>query len=77
VPLVDETVSMRILEIEMQLTAPNLIERFVGMHLIYATTISDGELKVVGRGPTPESSHEAAHMKWALAQLVASIGNAN
>ena len=68
---------MRILEIEMQLTSPNLIERFVGMHLIYATTISDGELEVVGRGPTPESSHEAAHMKWAFAQLVASIRNAN
>jgi hypothetical protein len=39
------------------------------MRVVYATTISDGALEVVGRGPTPEVSHEAAHTQWEFAQL--------
>jgi len=60
---------MRNFEIRMELASPNLFERFAGMRAVYATTITDRTLEVVGRGPTPESSHEAAHTQWELAQL--------
>jgi hypothetical protein len=60
---------MRTLEIRMEHASPNLFERFAGMRVVYATTISDGALEVVGRGPTPEVSHEAAHTQWEFAQL--------
>jgi hypothetical protein len=60
---------MRTLEIKMKLTPPNLFERFAGMGFAYETTITDGEIEVVGRGPTPEASHEAAHMQLEFAQL--------
>jgi len=46
---------MRTLEIKMKLTPPNLFERFAGMGFAYETTITDGEIEVIGRGPTPES----------------------
>ena len=59
---------MRTLEIRMEHASPNLFERFAGI-VVYATTISDGALEVVGRGPTPEVSHEAAHTQWEFAQL--------
>jgi hypothetical protein len=39
------------------------------MHHAYKTTIGDGVSEVVGRGPTPEASHEAAQLQWDLAQL--------
>jgi hypothetical protein len=39
------------------------------MGFAYETTITDGEIEVVGRGPTPEASHEAAHMQLEFAQL--------
>jgi hypothetical protein len=53
---------MRTLEIKMKLTPPNLFERFAGMGFAY-------EIEVVGRGPTPEASHEAAHMQLEFAQV--------
>jgi|GEM_PF-2122975 hypothetical protein len=60
---------MHTLEIKMRLCPPNLFERFAGMDLAYETTITDGVLEVIGRGPTPEASHGAAQMQWDLAQL--------
>ena len=59
---------MRSVEIRMELASPNLL-RLVGIRVVYATTITDGTLEVIGRGPTPESSHEAAHTKWEYAQF--------
>src|SRR6516162_2709884 len=49
---------MRTLEIKMQLTPPNLFERFAGVRCGFETTITDWQLEVVGRGPTPEAAHE-------------------
>jgi hypothetical protein len=60
---------MRNIEITTQLSPPNLFERLAGMRYACETRISDGELEVVGRGPTPEASHEAAQLQWDLAQL--------
>jgi hypothetical protein len=44
------------------------------MRHVYETTINDGVNKiddgvnkVVGRGPSPEASHEAAQAEWELA----------
>jgi hypothetical protein len=56
-------------EIKTQLTPLNLLEKLAGMRHAYETTIGDGVSKVVGRGPTPEASHEAAQAEWDLAQL--------
>ena len=55
---------MRTLEIKMQLTPPNLFERFAGVRCGFETMITDGQLELVGRGPTPEASHEAAHIGY-------------
>jgi len=60
---------MRILEIKMQFSPPNLLRGSGGMSFAYETTITDGALEVIGRGPTPEASHEAAQMRWELAEL--------
>jgi hypothetical protein len=57
------------IEIKTGLTPPNIFERLAGMRFVYATTISDDVREVVGRGPTPEASHEAAQMQWELARL--------
>jgi len=56
-------------EIKTELTPPNMFERFAGLRFVYATTITDGLSEFVGRGATPESSHEAAQMQWELAHL--------
>jgi len=56
-------------EIKTQLTPPNFFEKLAGMRHAYETTIGDGVSEVVGRGPTPEASHEAAQANWDLAQL--------
>jgi hypothetical protein len=56
-------------EIKTELTPPNVFERLAGMRFVYATTIADDVCEVVGRGPTPEASHEAAQTQWELAQL--------
>ena len=56
-------------EIKTELTPPNMFEKLAGMRVVYATTITDGSSEFVGRGATPESSHEAAQMQWELAQL--------
>ena len=56
-------------EITTQLTTPNIFERLAGMRFVYSTTISDELREVVGRGPTPEASHEAAQLQWDLAHL--------
>ena len=61
--------SMRNTEIKTQLTPPNLVEKHAGVRHAYETTICDGVSEVVGRGPTPEASHEAAQAEWELAQL--------
>jgi hypothetical protein len=61
--------SMRNPEINTQLTSPNLLEKLAGMRHAYETTIGDGVSEVIGRGPTPEASHEAAQAEWELAQL--------
>ena len=61
--------AMRTPEIKTQLTPPNHFEKLAGMHHAYETTIGDGVSEVVGRGPTPEVSHEAARAQWELAQL--------
>ena len=37
------------------------------MGFAYTTTISNGIVKVVGRGPRPEDAHEAAQLEWELA----------
>jgi hypothetical protein len=37
------------------------------------TTITDGEIEVVGRCATPEASHEAAHMQLEFAQLASAV----
>lgn len=60
---------MRTLEIKMQLTPPNLFERLAGVRCAYETTITDGELEVVGRGRTPKASHEAAHVQLEFARF--------
>jgi hypothetical protein len=60
---------MRTPDIKTRLTPPNLFERLAGMRFVYATTITDGVREFVGRGSTPEGSHEAAQMQWELAQL--------
>ena len=39
------------------------------MHHAYKTTIGDGVSEVVGRGPTPEASHEAPAGGVELEQL--------
>jgi hypothetical protein len=59
---------MRTPEIKTQLTPPNLFEKLAGMRHAYETMIGDGVSEVVGRGPTPEASHEAAQAEWDLAQ---------
>jgi hypothetical protein len=59
--------TMRTPEITMQLTPANFLEKFAGMRHVYETTIDDGVNKVVGRGPSPEASHEAAQTEWELA----------
>ena len=56
-------------EINTKLTTANSLEKLAGMHHAYETTIDDGVSEVVGRGPTPEASHEAAQAEWELAQL--------
>jgi hypothetical protein len=56
--------SMHIPEIKTELTPPNVFERLAGMRFVYATTIADDVREVVGRGPTPEASHEAAQTQW-------------
>ena len=56
-------------EIRMELISPNLLERFAGIRVVYATTITDGTLEVIGRGPTPESAHEAAHTQSEYARF--------
>ncbi|MGB6438432.1 MAG: hypothetical protein WBE89_03675 [Methyloceanibacter sp.] len=61
--------SMRNPEINTKLTTSNSLEKLAGMHHAYETTIDDGVSEVVGRGPTPEASHEAAQAEWELAQL--------
>jgi hypothetical protein len=43
--------------------------RFAGIRVVYATIITDGTLEVIGRGPTPESAHEAAHTQWEYARF--------
>jgi hypothetical protein len=60
---------MRILEIRMRLSPANLLERFAGLSFAYETTITDGAFEVVGRGPTPEASREAALVRWELAEI--------
>jgi len=66
--------TMRTPEITTQLTPANFFEKFAGMRHVYETTIDDGVnkiddgvIKVVGRGPSPEASHEAAQAEWELA----------
>ena len=66
--------TMRTPEITTQLTPANFFEKFAGMRHVYETTIDDGVNKiddgvnkVVGRGPSPEASHEAAQAEWELA----------
>jgi hypothetical protein len=61
--------TMRIPEITTQLTPANSLEKLAGMRHAYETTIDDGVSEVVGRGPSPEASHEAAQAEWELAQL--------
>jgi hypothetical protein len=56
-------------EIKTHLTPPNVFEKLAGMRHVYKTTIGDGVSEVVGRGPTPEASHEAAQAAWELEQL--------
>jgi hypothetical protein len=60
---------MRTHEIKTQLTPPNRFEKLAGVRHAYETTIGDGVSEVVGRGPTPEASHEAQQAEWELAQL--------
>jgi hypothetical protein len=60
---------VRILEIRMRLGPANFLERFAGLSFAYETTITDGAFEVVGRGPTPVASHEAAHKRWELAEI--------
>ena len=60
---------MRTPEITTQLTPANSLEKLAGMRHAYEITIDDGVSEVVGRGPSPEASHEAAQAEWELAQL--------
>ena len=55
---------MRTREIKTELTPPNRFEKLAGMRFVYATTMTDGVREFVGRGATPEGSHEAAQMQW-------------
>lgn len=57
-------------EITTQLSPPTLFERFAGLGFAYVTTISDGLVKVTGRGPRPEDAHEAAQLEWELAHSI-------
>lgn len=52
-----------------ELTATNFFERLAGMRFTYRTIISDGMIEVIGRGPTPEASHEEAQTQWEFAHL--------
>ena len=63
--------TMKTLEIITQLISASVFERFAGMRFAYKTTISDGTTEVVGRGPTPEQSHEAAQELWESANFSA------
>ena len=63
---------MKTLEVITQLISASVFERFAGMRIAYKTTISDGNTEVVGRGATPEQSHEAAQDLWELANFSAS-----
>jgi hypothetical protein len=56
-------------EIKTDLVPPNLFERLAGMRVAYVTTFTNEVREVLGRGPTPEASHEAAQTRWELAQL--------
>jgi hypothetical protein len=47
-------------EITTQLRRLNFFERLTGQRRAYETKITDGVIEVVGRGPTPEDSHDAA-----------------
>ena len=51
---------MRNPEITTELTTTNFSERLAEMRFAYRTTITDGVIEVVGRGATPEVSHEEA-----------------
>ena len=56
-------------EITTELTPTNFFERLAGMRFAYRTTITDGMTEVVGRGATPEASHEEAQTQWDFAHL--------
>jgi hypothetical protein len=60
-------------EITTHLTRPNFFERLTGQRRAYETKITNGVIEVVGRGPTPEDSHEAAQTRWDFAQLTSSV----
>ena len=61
--------SMKTPAITTQLISASMFERFAGMRFAYKTTMSDDATEVVGRGPTPEASHEAAQDLWHTARL--------
>ena len=44
-------------EITTKLIPTNFFERFAGMRFAYRTTITDGDIEVNGRGPTPQDAH--------------------
>ena len=68
--LQSDNLGMQNPEVTTQLTPPTLLEGFAGMGFAYVTTISDGTIKVTGRGPSPEDAHEVAQLEWELAHSI-------
>jgi hypothetical protein len=66
-------VAMQNPEITTELTPTNFFERVAGVRFAYRTTITDGDIEVTGRGPTPEDSHEAAQLEWDLSRPISSM----
>ena len=60
-------------EITTKLIPTNFFERFAGMRFAYRTTITDGDIEVNGRGPTPQDAHEAAQLEWELAHPITNL----
>ena len=55
-------------EVTTQLTPPTLLEGFAGMGFAYVTTISDGTIKVAGRGPSQKmrTKQRSSNGNWRI-----------
>ena len=51
-------------EVKTWRTRRSFIDKLRGWKVAYETKMAEGHREVVGRGPTPEASQEAAQRRW-------------